>query len=314
MHQEDLRRADLNLLVALDALLEERNVTRAASRLGLSQPATSRALARLRALFGDDLLVDGAGGYLLSARAEELRPLLKTTLAGIGAMLRQDGFDPATAEGSVRLMTPDLMAAVLMPGLLQRIGQAAPRLTLDVLQPTAQLFQALADDHADAVIGLVDQAPAGIHRRNLFDQRMVTLMRRDHPDAGREMTLDLFLSMGHVAVSITGSGPAPIDLILQRMGQQRQVKARVPSFFTALEIAAQSDLIITLPDSLAETGMARARFVMRQPPLPLGSFSMSLVWHARHHASARHRWLRQTIAAAAEAIRSRPDPRGADRG
>jgi DNA-binding transcriptional LysR family regulator len=153
----------------LEALLDERNVTRAARRLGMSQPAASRALGRLRALFADALLVDGPGGYVLSARAEEMRPMLRGTLAGISQMLEASPFDPATATGHVRLLMPDLQAAVLMPHLLGRFAHKAPALALDVQAPGSDPMQALQDDLADAVVGLIDEAAPGVHRRRLYE-------------------------------------------------------------------------------------------------------------------------------------------------
>ncbi|MGO4840163.1 LysR family transcriptional regulator, partial [Rhizobiaceae sp. 2RAB30] len=161
----DLRRIDLNLLVALEALLDEKNVTRAAHRLGMSQPAASRALGRLRALFSDPLLVDGPGGYVHSARAEELRPLLRRTLAGVGEMLEANVFDQATATGRIRLLMPDLQAAALAPHLLARFAREAPSLDLDIAAPGKNGIEALEHDVADAMVALIDQAPAGIQRR-----------------------------------------------------------------------------------------------------------------------------------------------------
>lgn len=299
MHEMDLRAIDLNLLVMLEALLEERNVTRAAGRLGMSQPAASRALGRLRALFADPLLVDGPNGYLLSARAEEIRPALRAALADIRQMLRASPFDPATATGRVRLLMPDLLAAVLMPHLLSRFATEAPALDLDVQAPGAGAIGALEDDAADAIIGLIDEAPPGIRRRRLYEERLVTLMRAGHPAAGETLTLDRFLALDHIVVSITGIGPAPIDEALALFGRARRVKVRAPNFFAAMEIAARSDLITTLPSSLEHVGAARERFAALPPPLDLETFAMSLVWHARHQDAPRHIWLRRAIVAAA---------------
>ncbi len=302
MREVDLRAVDLNLLVMLEALLEEKNVTRAAGRLGMSQPAASRALARLRALFSDALLVDGPGGYVLSARAEEMRPRLRETLAGIGQMLQATPFDPATATGQVRLLTPDLQAAELMPPLLARFAAEAPALDLVVQSPGPDAMQALQDDAADAIVGLIDEAPPSIQRRRLYDERLVTLMRADHPAAREKLTLARFLALDHIAVSITGVGPAPVDEVLASMGRKRRVKVRAPNFFAALEIAARSDLVTTLPESLTHWGVTMGRFVSFPPPLRLEPFPMSLVWHARHQDAPRHIWLRNTIVAAAREL------------
>lgn len=300
MREMDLRRVDLNLLVALDALLEERNVTRAAARLGISQPAASRALGRLRALFSDGLLVDGPGGYVLSLRADRLRPALRQTLAAVGEMLEASPFDPAVATGPVRLLTTDLHAAVLAPPLLSRLAAEAPALDLDILPPGPTLMEALESGAVDAVVGVIDEAPAGIRRRKLFDDRLVTLMRDGHPDAGSELTLERYLALDHIVVSITGSGLAPVDELLSAMGRSRRVRVRVPNFFAAMEIAACSDLVTTLPASLARTAAAAGRFAVLPPPVDPGCFTLSLLWHARQHDAPRHVWLRRLIVAAAQ--------------
>ncbi|WP_369985478.1 LysR family transcriptional regulator [Sinorhizobium fredii] len=298
MREVDLRGIDLNLLVVLETLLDEKNVTRAAHRLGMSQPAASRALARLRALFSDALLVDGPGGYVLSSRAEEVRPLLSRILAGVGEMLEANAFDPATAAGRIRLLMPDLQAAALAPRLLTRLAREAPSLDLDIVAPGANGIEALEQGAADAMVALIDEAPAGIHRRRLYDEELVTLMRARHPALAERLTLDRFLALEHIVVSVTGVGPAPVDEALAGMGRTRRVKLRVPNFFAAVEIAARSDLIMTLPSSLARAAANMRRFVSLPPPLDLGTFTMSLAWHARQQHAPRHIWLRRAIVAA----------------
>ncbi|WP_026621055.1 DNA-binding transcriptional LysR family regulator (plasmid) [Ensifer sp. WSM1721] len=307
MREVDLRRIDLNLLVALEVLLDEKNVTRAAHRLGMSQPAASRALGRLRAVFSDALLVDGPGGYVLSSRAEEVRPLLRSILAGLGELLEANSFDPATATGRIRLLMPDLQAAALTPHLLAHLAREAPSLDLDIVAPGANGIEALEHGVADAMVALIDEAPAGIHRRGLYDEELVTLMRAHHPALAGKLTLDRFLALEHIVVSVTGVGPAPVDEALARMGRTRRVKLRVPNFFAAVEIAARSDLIMTLPSSLARAAANMRRFVSLPPPLDLGSFTMSLAWHARQQDAPRHIWLRRAIVTAAKDMSSAID-------
>ena len=306
MREVDLRKADLNLLVVLNALLDERSVSRAATRLGMSQPAASRALARLRAQFSDRLLVDGPGGYLLTARAEGMWPLLRQTLAGVGEVLDGRGFDPAQATGPVRLLMLDLEAAVVAPRLIASLAEQAPGVDLEVVPPGPRLTEALEADSADALIGVIGDAPAGIRKRKLYQDDFVTLMRVEHPAAGTKLTLDRFLELDHLVVSITGTCRAWVDEMLARRGKQRRVKVRVPSFLAAVEIAARSDLIMTLPSSLARTAADMRRFVMVPPPIALGGVPMSLVWHARHQDSPRHVWLRRTIVAAVADTGSSP--------
>ncbi|QYU70053.1 molybdopterin-dependent oxidoreductase [Leptolyngbya sp. 15MV] len=218
MREVDFRRVDLNLLVALEALLEERSVTRAAQRLGMSQPAMSRALGRLRALFSDTLLVDGPGGYILSARAEHVRPGLRRILAGVGDLLTANAFDPATATGRIRLLMPDLQAATLAPHVLALFAREAPSLDLDIVPPGTNPIEALENGVADAIVGLIDDAPAGIQRRRLYDEKLVTLMRVGHPALTRKLTLERYLALEHIVVSVTGVGPPPVDEVLARMG------------------------------------------------------------------------------------------------
>lgn len=302
MRQVNLRTVDLNLLTVLDALLDELSVTRAAVRLGMSQPAVSRALARLRSLFDDVLLVDGPGGYSLSERAEEIVPILRRTLAGIGDMLDAPAFDPAIATGRLRLSTPDLYTAVIGPPLLAYIGREAPGLDLDVVAPGPATIGDLEEGTLEAVIGVIDDAPAGLRRRGLFDDGYVTLLRAGHPAAEGALTLERFLELDHIAISITGTGSTPVDDVLAAAGRKRRVKVRVPNFLAAVEVAARSDLVMTLPESLARMAAGMNRFVMRTPPADPGRFTLSLLWHARHQASPRHVWLRNAIVHAAAQV------------
>lgn len=155
------------------------------------------------------------------------------------------------------------------------------------------------------MVALIDDAPAGIQRRRLYDEELVTLMRAQHPALARKLTLERFLTLEHIVVSVTGVGAAPVDEALARLGQTRRVKLRVPNFFAAVEIAARSDLVMTLPASLARSTATMERFVSLAPPLDLGTFTMSLAWHARQQDAPRHIWLRRAIVAAATDMSSR---------
>ncbi len=301
MHETNLRAVDLNLLVSLRALLEERSVTRAAERLGMSQPAASRALARLRALLADPLLVEGRSGYVLSVRAASMQAELGRTLEAIAGLLEGDNFDPSTATGRVRLLTPDLQAAALVPHVLSVFAREAPALDLDIVPPGAGVMEMLEDGTADAAVGLIDDAPAGMRRRKLYEEGFVTMLRRGHPDAG-QLTLERYLGLGHIVVSVTGVGPTVVDTALDRLGLERRVAVRVPSFLGAMEIAARSDLAMTLPASMALVGGAAGRFVFLPPPLDLNRFAMSLVWHARRHDDPRHFWIRGVVVEAARRL------------
>lgn len=239
------------------------------------------------------------GFWSLSARAEEIRPVLRRTLSDIGALLESNPFDPASATGRVRLLMTDLHAAVLAPHLLDRLAREAPSLDLDIIAPGAAIFEALESDAVDAVAGVFHEAPAGIRRRTLFEDSFVTLMRKEHPAASRQLTLERYLGLDHMVVAVTGVGQAPVYEMLLAIGLKRRVKVSVPNFFSALEIAARSDLVMTLPASLARVAEGMRRFVTLPPPVDPGRFALSLLWRARHQEAPRHIWLRQTIVATA---------------
>tara|TARA_R110002020_G_scaffold184947_2_gene382333 strand:- start:48108 stop:49019 length:912 start_codon:yes stop_codon:yes gene_type:complete len=299
MREVDLRNTDLRLLVVLNALLEERSVTRAALRVGMSQPAASRSLARLRDLLADPLLVDSRDGYVLTTRASALLPRLRSILATIGELLEESRFDPAKATGTVRLLMLDLEAAILAPPLISRLDSQSPSLDLQIVPPGPNPLQLLEDGSVDALIGVVENAPAGIRIRTLYEDHFLTLMRADHPAGIERLTLDRYLELDHLVVSVTGTGRAWVDGILARSGRVRRIKLRTPSFFAAVEIAARSDLFMTLPSRLARTAAEMRRFVTIPPPLDLGIAVTSLAWHASHQGSPRHIWLREQIVAAA---------------
>ena len=214
-------------------------------------------------------------------------------------MLEANSFDPATATGQIRLLMPDLQAAALTPPLLARFAEEAPTLDLDIVAPGTNGIEALEQGVADAMVALLDEAPAGIHRRRLYDEELVTLMRAHHPALAEKLTLERFLALEHIVVSVTGVGPAPVDEVLARMGRTRRVKLRVPNFFAAVEIAARSDLVMTLPSSLARAAAEHEALRIVAATLDLGSFTMSLAWHARQQDAPRHIWLRRAIVAAA---------------
>lgn len=287
-----LRTVDLNLLVILDALLEERSVTRAAQRLGMSQPAVSRALARLRNLFSDPLLVEGRDGYVPTPRAVAVRPLLQSALAEVERMLESRPYDPSSATGKFRLFVTDLHAAVLIPRLIARLDAEAPGVDLDVLPVGPQVMQALEDGAVDAAIGLSAGAPAEIRRRTLFQEGFCTLMRPGHP-AANDLTLDRYMRAGHIVVNIGSPQTAPVDAVLG--GGKRRIRVRAPSFLAAVEIAAQSDLMLTLPVSLTRTLAVSGRLVALPSPVKLAPISMDLFWHARFQNEPRHVWLRSLV-------------------
>jgi DNA-binding transcriptional LysR family regulator len=295
----NLASIDLNLLVALDALLAERSVTRAAQRIGLSQPAASRALGRLRALLGDRLLVRAGGGLVPTPRAAALREPLGRALADVRGLLAPPSFDPTTAQGTIRLWALDLESATVVPSLLARIERLSPGLDIDIRPRLGDPFAALQEGTVDLAVGVFLEAPAGFRRQKLYDDDFVCLVRRGHPIAKAGLTVERYVEQRHAMVVISGSGRGPVDEMLARRGLARRIALRLPHFLAAPMIVAESDLVITLPRRLGHRFAALSPVVLLEAPLPLPGFAVSQLWHERHQDDPRHSWLRREIAAAA---------------
>ncbi len=290
---------DLNLLTLLEALFATGTVTGAGDRVGLSQPAASRALGRLRRMLGDPLFVRGRDRLTPTPRAAALEAPLRAVLASIRAMVVTPVFDPLTATGSIRLMVHDTDAAGMVPRLLGVLAREAPQLDVTLLPRRADPLQVLAVDGADIAIGAFAAAPAGFRRQRLYGDTMVCVLRRGHPALVRDLTLARFVALKHALISITGEGGGAVDTALAARGLARRIALRIPSFLAAPLVIARSDLIVTMPRRVAQEFVTFAPIVLVEPPLPIPAFTVSQVWHERRHADPRHAWLRQTIFASA---------------
>ncbi len=302
---DNLAGVDLNLLVALDALLAERHVTRAARRLGLSQPATSHALARLRALLGDPLLVRGAGGALVAtARAEALVPRLRQALDAVRAALQGDPpFDPATARASFRISTGDYAELVLLPALMRRIAREAPGVDLWVVT-SADEAAALASGSIDCLLAprRAGTTPGpGTYQRPLFTETFTCLVRRGHPAAAQRLTLARYAALDHLLIAPRGTPGSFVDDALAERGKQRRVALAVPHFLVAPHVVATTDLILTVASRVAAAVAGPLDLVTVPPPVELPGFAMALYWHERRHHDPAQRWLRGLIAEVAAA-------------
>jgi len=290
------KKIDLNLLVALDALLAERNVTRAARRLGLSQPALSAQLARLRDLFGDALFLPAQRGVTPTARAIELEAPVRQALDQVHNVLaRGRGFDPATADLTVAIACSDYVQLAVIAPLVLDLRASAPKLRIAI----RQLDGALLGPQIEA--GMVDRAvmtpstaPPALRTRRLFHERYVTIARRRHPGVKGKLTLDDFVTLEHVVVSPRGGGfGGPVDTALGRLGRKRRIAVSAASFLFVPELVARSDLIATVPERLVQ-GRAE-RLQVLEPPLPVEGFAIGLVWHERTHQHPAHRWVRERV-------------------
>ncbi|UHQ22804.1 LysR family transcriptional regulator [Lysobacter sp. 5GHs7-4] len=293
----NLRRLDLNLLVTLDALLAEHNVTRAAQRLNFSQPAVSVHLAKLREVFGDPLLLPGPRGMRPTARADALREPLRQALEAVQrAVSSPQPFDPARAQRTWRVAAADYSeSAVLLPALAGLRAQA-PGCRLAVLQmlPPRIVRQAEQGD-IDLALHITEGAPEELHRRALFKERYVLVGRADHPRLKRRPTLAQFCALDHVLVSPDGGGfHGATDQVLAQAGLARRVVLSVPHFLFVKSVLAGTDLVAMLPSRLVR-GASGLR--VHEAPLDIPGFELSMLWHERSHRDPAHRWLREHIAA-----------------
>ena len=299
-----LRSVDLNLLVALDALLEERHVSRAALRIGLSQPAMSNALARLRATFGDALLVRTPRGMEPTARGLELSGQVRQLLRQVERVLTADaGFEPSRCETRFVLRLSDLLSRLFLPGIARALLREAPHAGLEIahLSP-AQTVQALETDRCDLALSMRLEHGGSIVRQPLLADRMVCVMRRDHPAARGRLDLERLLTLQHLRVSISPVDSRFVDDALARLGRRRRVAANVPHWLVVPEVLRATDLVAVMPQRLADV-LARAAdgFARRELPLPETAFDWALYWHRRHEGSAQHAWLRNLVASSMQA-------------
>ena len=297
---------DLNLVLALDALLAERHVTRAAARLGVTQSAASHALARLRDLFGDPLLVRGPRGAMITTpRAEALAPQVHRVLVDLAGVLRGDAFDPATTRRVFRIGASDYAELVLLPKLIERIGRLAPGIDLWVHPFDEHGDAELAAGALDAVFALPrgSARSAGSYEKVLFDEGFTCILRADHPLAGGKLTLPRYCGASHLLVAPRGSPGSLVDDALAEHGRSRRVALAVPHFLVVPYIVAGSDLVATLASRVAARFTETLGLVAMPPPVQLPRFQIAVAWHERNHHDAAHRWLREQVLAVAAEVR-----------
>ncbi|MDI1345966.1 MAG: LysR family transcriptional regulator [Pseudolabrys sp.] len=296
-----LKNFDFNLLKTLDALIEERNVTRAGARLGRSQPAVSNALHRLRVLLGDDLLVRGAGGLVLTPRAEALRQPLREAMTLVGDCLFQAAaFDPAHATGVCRISMPDRLTLAVIPPLLDRLRQQAPNLDLHVR--TADRQQALDLIEADQIelaLGWFDDMPRHLSAEFLLDEYLYCVFRSGHPilKPRSKFAIEAVLAFPHLVVSATGGRRAIFDDLLSRYSLKRHALVSVSNFTAVPHLLARSDMIGVFSKLASDVFEKSFGLVTRRIPLDIGKIATNMVWHARSERDRKHAWLRQQIRA-----------------
>lgn len=295
---------DLNLLRVFDAMMLELNTTRAGDRVGLSQPAVSSALGRLRHITGDTLFVRQGNRMVPTVRAEQLAGPIRTALRGIEAALGSVAdFDPATARRVFRILGSDYFSILLMPMLARIVRDSAPGLTLQMLDhPSSAIARLLSEGAVDMAVDAAAEMPDWVASHRMFRSRMVTVARRDHPvilqsglRPGDRITPELFCALPQVLMSRDGSLTGMVDDVLKRKGLTRTIAVTVPHFQAVALTIGESDLIGNLPAYFAERVAPVLGLEVYQPPVNLPRVDVMLYWHSRHESDAAHAWLREKI-------------------
>lgn len=303
----NLDRIDLNLLVYLDVLLREGSVTKAAQQLGITQPAMSNGLRRLRELFNDPLLVRTSDGMTATERAQELQPVIRKALGELEMALQtQQEFDAQTSHRVFRIMVSDYAESTLVPELVKRLRIEAPDIILDVLTPSDVTFKDVEAGKVDMAINRFDEMPQSFHQMTLWQDDFVCLVSPEHPGIDN-FDLKAYLSSKHIWVSKTGMGAGVgidpdkvirlgwVDNALAKMGHKRKISVFTRHYQMPALLALNNDLVATLPRKVADMQAEAASLVVKNPPFKIPPFELKMAWSPllQHHPA--HRWLRRTI-------------------
>ncbi|MEU9081162.1 LysR family transcriptional regulator [Streptomyces sp. NPDC048357] len=294
---------DANLVIALDALLAEHSVTRAAARLHTSPAAMSRTLARLRRTLQDPLLVRAGQTMVPTPRAQALREEAAAVVQRLGALLSPDtGVDPATLRITFTLQTADLVGAALAPGLLRLAEQEAPGVSFRLRAEELEAGPALRDGRIDLEVGSIDHVDPETRVEELVGLRMMAAVRPGHPLTEGPLTPARFAAAHHVAVSRRGRFTGPVDTALAELDLHRRVGIVLPSHLAAMTLAARSDIVCLVPAALPGaapsplTGDALALGLhLLDIPLAMPPVTVGMAWHPRHAADRAHHWLRNAV-------------------
>ncbi len=303
----DDEKFDLNLMRVFDALMEDGNLTRAGFRLGLSQPAMSHALARLRKLAGDTLFVRVPSGMEPTEMALRMAPAVREGLRLLEGALEGDmRFDPLTCERTFQVLMSDIGELVYLPRLMRRLEEIAPRMNVRALQlPREAYHEAFISGEADLAIGFLPGLRAGFYQQRLFSDSYVCVVRKDHPRIRSRLSLAQFVAESHVLIEPGGSRyrtmthqtstTTLIEQYLVEQGLTRRIALRVPHFMVVPEIVQSTDLIATLPSYVIRHTAPRPGLKMLQLPFEVPRFEIKQFWHQRSHDDPGNQWLRGVI-------------------
>jgi DNA-binding transcriptional LysR family regulator len=295
----ELRNFDLNLLVAFRYLMEERSVSRAAQKMFISQSAMSHVLQRLRQQLDDPVLVKTPQGMRPTQRALSLIAPIGDILVEVEQVIRgSKEFSPATTQRRFTIATNDYVEFCLLPPLMSAVSRKAPNIEIHLVQTQGGLAAAAETAEVDLVIGfdvILDQIPY-LHRERLYSDRIVSLVRRDHPDiTGEEVSLEQFIAARHMLMTRREAGTGLIDDWLEARGLARKVSLVVPNFLSAPWIVASTDLVFALPLRIAEHFVRIAPLKIVPIPIDFPTYDLLMVWHSLQDKEPAHAWLRQEI-------------------
>jgi len=292
----DLEQIDLNLLVVFKHLLAERNVSRAAQALDLSQPAVSNALARLRKLLGDELFLRTPAGMVPTPFAEQLAGPVTQALGLLHAALNQRAaFDPRHGERSFAVSMTDIGEIYFLPALMDLLRERAPGVSLTIHRNTGTVREEMEAGKVDLAIGLLPVLKAGFFQRRLFTQRYVCLMRKGHRLGRKKLGLAEFSRAEHLVVASAGTGHGQVDEILKRKGIARRIALTVPHFVAVGHILQATDLVATVPERFAERMLRPFGLVAVPHPAELPQVAINVFWHAKYHREPGNQWLRGLV-------------------
>jgi DNA-binding transcriptional LysR family regulator len=293
----ELSDIDLNQLVLFQQLMVERRVSKVAENLGLTQPAVSNTLAKLRRQFGDDLFVRTPAGMMPTPFAEQLAEPIGYALGMIHSGLNQHSrFDPASVKRAVTIGMTDIGEIVFLPALVERLREVAPGVSLSTVRTTATtLRDDMESGKVDLAIGPLPQLKAGFFQRRLFRQRYVCLFRKGHPLDRKRMTLAEFKAAEHLVIVSAGTGHGKVDDLIRRAGIDRTVRLTVPHFVSVGHLLRRTDMVATVTERLAESLAEPFDLTFRPHPVDLPEIAINVFWHAKVHRSPAHQWLRGVV-------------------
>jgi DNA-binding transcriptional LysR family regulator len=297
--QVKLSGIDANLLAALDALLREKSVTRAARRLGVGQPALSHSLSRLRDHFKDELLVLKGRNYVLTDKAEKLASVVANAARALAEVFEeQPSFDAATSSYRFVVACSDLFGILIIPELLRTLRREAEHLEVELRAIVATSKESILEGGVDLALGIFEDVPSSINQQSLYEDPAVCVVRANHDQVGKRLTLETYGKLPHLEIGPTADSipGLQIDRALAAIGKRRHVTLRVPYYLLVPHILEQTDHVATLSASGAEILVKMARLRVVDPPIELPTYKFSQIWQNTHNDDRAHTWLRERIA------------------